>query len=157
MQRRCLIWICIHANSKDLDRKLRIGYVSSDFKNHSVAYFIEPVLKAHDREKVEVYCYANVGKPDDRTERLRMEADHWLSIVGMPDNVVVERIREDRIDILVDLGGHTGDNRLLVFARKPAPVQVTWLGYPNTTGMRAIALPHHRCHCRSHRARRIIA
>jgi predicted O-linked N-acetylglucosamine transferase (SPINDLY family) len=127
-----------HANSKNLQRKLRIGYVSSDFKNHSVAYFIEPVLKAHDRKNVEVHCYANVRKPDDRTKRLQAESDHWSSIAGIPDFEVAERIRKDRIDILVDLGGHTRDNRLLVFAYKPSPIQVTWLGYPNTTGMRAI-------------------
>jgi protein O-GlcNAc transferase len=128
----------VYTNSKDRLRKLRIGYVSSDFKNHSVAYFIEPVLKAHNRENVEVYCYADVKKPDDRTTRLQQEADHWFSITGMPDLEVAERIRNDQIDILVDLGGHTGDNRLLVFAYKPSPIQVTWLGYPNTTGMRTI-------------------
>jgi predicted O-linked N-acetylglucosamine transferase (SPINDLY family) len=128
----------VYANRKDLERKLRIGYVSSDFKNHSVAYFIEPVLKAHDRKNVEVHCYANVRKPDDRTQRLQNVSDHWHSIAGMQDVEAAERIREDRIDILVDLGGHTKENRLLVFACKPSPIQVTWLGYPNTTGMRAI-------------------
>jgi predicted O-linked N-acetylglucosamine transferase (SPINDLY family) len=128
----------LHFKSKDLLRKLRIGYVSADFKNHSVAYFIEPVLKAHDGENVEVYCYANVKNPDDRTQRLQAVSDHWHSIAGMQDVEAAERIREDRIDILVDLGGHTKDNRLLVFAYKPSPIQITWLGYPNTTGMRAI-------------------
>jgi len=128
----------VYTNSKDSLRKLRIGYLSADFKNHSVAYFIEPVLKAHDRENVEVYCYADVKKPDKRTKRLQAEADHWFSITAKPDLEVAERIREDRIDILIDLGGHTGDNRLLVFAHKPSPIQVTWLGYPNTTGMRTI-------------------
>jgi len=128
----------LYSNSKDIHRKLRIGYVSADFKSHSVAYFIEPVLKAHTRENEEVYCYANVKKPDERTKRLQAEADHWFSITGMPDLEVAERIRKDQIDILVDLGGHTGDNRLLIFAHKPSPIQVTWMGYPNTTGMRTI-------------------
>jgi predicted O-linked N-acetylglucosamine transferase (SPINDLY family) len=76
--------------------------------------------------------------PDGRTQRLQAESDHWYSIAGKPDLEVAERIRKDQIDILVDLEGHTGENRLLVFAHKPAPVQVTWLGYPNTTGMRTI-------------------
>ena len=125
-------------NAKDPDRRLRVGYVSADFRNHSVAYFFEPLLKAHHREQVEVFCYASVRKADERTEALRDAADHWCSILGMPDQEAAARIRSDRIDILVDLGGHTGDNRLLVFARKPAPIQVTWLGYPNTTGLRAM-------------------
>ncbi len=127
-----------HANNKDLDRKLRVGYVSADFRNHSVAFFIEPVLKAHDLGNVEVYCYANIDRPDDTTLRLQAESEHWHSISGQPDIEVVERIRRDEIDILVDLSGHTSGNRLLVFAYKPAPIQVSWLGYPNTTGMRAI-------------------
>ena len=128
----------VYENSRDPGRKLRIGYVSPDFRTHSVAYFIEPVIKAHDRENVEIFCYANVKKPDKITERLQAAADHWISTVGRSDREVAERIRQDRIDILVDLAGHTADNRLLVFAHKPAPVQATWLGYVNTTGMKAI-------------------
>ena len=128
----------VHANSKDPSRKLRVGYVSADFKKHSVAYFFEPLLRSHNREHVEVYCYANVKKTDETTGRLQAAADHWRSIVGSTDTKVAEWIREDRIDILVDLGGHTGENRLLVFAYKAAPIQVSWLGYPNTTGMRAM-------------------
>jgi protein O-GlcNAc transferase len=123
---------------QESDRRLKIGYVSSDFRDHSVAYFIEPVLLSHHREKVEVYCYANVRKPDDTTRRLQSEADHWCSIIEKPDIEVAELIRRDNIDILVDLGGHTGEKRLMVFAGRPAPIQVTWLGYPNTTGMAAI-------------------
>ena len=128
----------VYANSREINRRLKIGYVSSDFRTHSVAYFIEPVIRIHNRENVEVYCYANVKKPDDTTRRLQNEADHWRVIAGIPDIEVAERIRRDRIDILVDLEGHTGENRLLIFARKPAPVQVTWIGYPNTTGMAAM-------------------
>ena len=128
----------VYQNNKEKERKLRIGYVSPDFRTHSVAYFFEPLLKAHDQENVEVYCYSNVMRPDDVTGRLKAEADNWFSIVGKNDEDVAEQIRSDGIDILVDLAGHTANNRLLVFAYKPAPIQVTWLGYPNTTGMSAI-------------------
>jgi predicted O-linked N-acetylglucosamine transferase (SPINDLY family) len=128
----------VYANSRDLGRKLRIGYMSPDFRTHSVAYFIEPVIQAHNRNNVAVYCYANVKKPDPTTQRLQEEADYWRNIFGLSDAAVADRIRNDAIDILVDLAGHTPKNRLLVFARRPAPVQVTWLGYPNTTGMAAM-------------------
>ena len=128
----------VYANKKEKERKLKIGYVSSDFRTHSVSYFFEPLLKAHNKENVEVYCYSNVMTPDKVTERLKAEADHWFSIVGKNDEYVAEQIKRDGIDILVDLAGHTSDNRLLVFAYKPAPIQATWLGYPNTTGMSAI-------------------
>jgi len=128
----------ISATNKEPAQKLKIGYVSSDFREHSVAYFIEPVLKSHNREDVEIYCYANVKNPDDRTRRLQRESDHWCFISGKPDIEVAERIRSDGIDILVDLGGHTAGSRLLVFAYKPSPIQITWLGYPNTTGMGTI-------------------
>ena len=128
----------LYENSRDPNRRLRIGYVSSDFKEHSVSNFIEPVLSSHNRQNVEVYCYANVLRPDERTRRFRDMADSWYSIAGIPDDAVVERLRRDKVDILVDLGGHTAQNRLLVFACKPAPVQVTWLGYPNTTGLQTM-------------------
>ena len=128
----------VYANKKEKKRKLRIGYVSPDFRTHSVAYFFEPLIKAHNKENVEVYCYSNVMKPDNVTERLKAEADNWFSIVGKNDEDVAEQIRRDEIDILVDLAGHTAKNRLLVFAYKPAPIQVTWLGYGSTTGMSAI-------------------
>jgi protein O-GlcNAc transferase len=127
-----------YANYREARRRLRIGYVSPDFRVHSVAYFLEPLLRAHDHAKVEVFCYAEVARPDAVTERLRGFADHWLMTVGMSDDALAQRISEDRIDILVDLAGHTAKNRLRVFARKPAPVQVTWLGYPNTTGLDTI-------------------
>ncbi|MBU0482488.1 MAG: tetratricopeptide repeat protein [Proteobacteria bacterium] len=119
-------------------RRLKIGYVSPDFCDHSVSYFIDPVLHSHHREHFEVYCYANVKKPDAITSRLRDAADHWRDIFGMNDPAVVSLIKKDGIDILVDLAGHTRDNRLLVFAGIPAPVRITWLGYPNTTGMKAL-------------------
>lgn len=128
----------VYANNLITDRRLRIGYVSPDFRRHSVAFFIEPVLKAHNRKRVEIFCYANVNKPDEVTKRLQEEADHWFSVVGKEDEDVVARIKKDKIDILVDLAGHTENNCLSVFAHKPAPVQVTWLGYPNTTGLKTI-------------------
>ena len=127
-----------YANDCEAARRLRIGYFSPDFRQHSVAHFIEPLLKEHDRQTVEVLCYAEVARPDLVTTRLQGLADHWLGTVGLSDQEVADRIRADGIDILVDLAGHTANNRLLVFARKPAPVQVTWLGYPNTTGVKAI-------------------
>src|SRR6516225_3492228 len=125
-------------NDRNATRRLRIGYLSPDFRQHSVAYFVEPLLRGHDRQKVEVFCYAEVTWPDSVTTRLQGLADHWLVTVGLSDQRLAERIRCDGIDILVDVAGHTAGNRLLVFARKPAPVQVTWLGYPNTTGLKAI-------------------
>ena len=117
------------------DKPLKIGYVSPDFRQHAVSNFIIPLLEAHDRNKADVYCYADVNCPDTITERIRNLADHWRPITGMSDNAVAEMIRNDGISILVDLAGHTAGNRLQVFARKPAPLQISWLGYPNTTGL----------------------
>jgi predicted O-linked N-acetylglucosamine transferase (SPINDLY family) len=128
----------VHVNRPDMGRRLKIGYVSPDFRGHSVACFVQPLLKFHDRQAVEVFCYAEVKRLDGVTTHLRQLADHWLLTVGLSDDELAERIRADGIDILVDLAGHTANNRLGVFARKPAPVQVTWLGYPNTTGLKAI-------------------
>jgi predicted O-linked N-acetylglucosamine transferase (SPINDLY family) len=130
-----------HANSRDPDRRLRVGYVSPDFFHHPVANFIAPVLAAHDRSTVEVFCYAEVKAPDAVTERLRRlveSADHWRDTTGMSDESLASAIRADGIDILIDLAGHTVGGRLLTFARKPAPVQATWLGYPATTGLTQI-------------------
>jgi predicted O-linked N-acetylglucosamine transferase (SPINDLY family) len=127
-----------HKNERDGDRRLRVGYVSPDFREHSVAMFLEPLLAAHDRSRIEVYGYSNFGYSDATTDRLRKFIDHWRPIADCGDQQVADLIRKDEIDILVDLAGHTAGHRLLVFARKPAPVQVTWLGYPNTTGMAAM-------------------
>lgn len=115
--------------------RLRVGYVSSDLRTHSVAYFLVPLLAHHDRERVEIFCYSSTRRGDATTERLRGLADHWIPIVDLDDAAVADRIRADRIDLLVDLGGHTGHSRLTVFAHRAAPVQMTWLGYPNTTGL----------------------
>ena len=127
-----------HDNDKDPHRRLRIGYVSPDFRNHAVAYFAEPILSNHDKTQVEVYCYAEVMLEDEVTGRFRHYADYWHSTVGLSDEAVAQMIRAHRIDILVDLAGHTAKNRLLTFARKPAPVQITYLGYPGTTGLSAM-------------------
>jgi predicted O-linked N-acetylglucosamine transferase (SPINDLY family) len=122
-----------HPNDRSPERRLRIGYVSPDFRDHSVAYFFEGLLARHDSAQVEVFCYAELMKSDAVTARIERLAEHWRKITGMPDAEVAELIRRDGIDILVDLAGHTGNSRLLVFARKPAPVQATWLGYSNKT------------------------
>lgn len=127
-----------HANERSPDRKLRIGYVSGDFKRHSVAWFAEPALAAHDRERFAVICYSDVPKADAVTERFRRCAGEWREIFGRSDEEVAAQVRRDAVDILVDLGGHTGKHRLLAFARRPAPVQATWLGYPNTTGLQSM-------------------
>lgn len=129
-----------HANDADPRRRLRIGYVSPDFCRHSVAHFFEPLLAARDRGRYEIFCYSNTpaSKWDEVTERLRAAADGWREIRELEDDAASELIRGDRIDILVDLAGHTDGHRLLLFARKPAPVQVTYLGYPNTTGLDAM-------------------
>lgn len=119
-------------------RRLRIGYVSGDFRNHSLAPFFEPVLRTHDRNIVEVYCYYTHPIEDEITARIRMLADHWVPCALLTDEAMAQRIYEDQIDVLIDLSGHTGYNRLLVFARKPAPIQMTWLGYQSTTGLSAI-------------------
>jgi predicted O-linked N-acetylglucosamine transferase (SPINDLY family) len=119
-------------------RRLRVGYVSPDFVNHAVAYFFAPVLAAHDREGIETTCYSDARSPDAVTRRLETHAGRWRDIAGWSDARVAEAVRRDRIDILVDLAGHTARNRLLVFAQKPAPVQVTWLGYPTTTGLESM-------------------
>ncbi len=123
---------------KNPDKRLKVGYVSPDFRCHSVAFFLEPILLHHNQAKFEIYCYSNVINPDKTTERLKELVPHWTSIVGMSNDEVTARILEDGIDILIDLAGHTGNNRLPVFARKPAPLQVSYLGYPNTTGLPAI-------------------
>jgi predicted O-linked N-acetylglucosamine transferase (SPINDLY family) len=120
------------------DRPLRVGYVSPDFRDHSVAYFFEPLLARHDPRQVETVCYANAPKADHVTERLKSHARHWRQIDRLDEAAIAEQIRADGIDILVDLAGHSSNHALTVFARKPAPLQVTWLGYPNTTGLAAM-------------------
>ena len=128
----------VHANSRDPDRRLRVGYVSPDFRSHSVACFIEPLLADHDAAQIEAFCYADIARPDDVTARLKTLAAQWRDTTRLTDAQLADLVRADNIDILVDLSGHTAGSRLRVFAYKPAPVQVTYLGYPNTTGLPAI-------------------
>jgi len=120
------------------ENKLRVGYVSGDFRMHSVAYFLEPLLAAHDRARFEVFLYSNTPREDHVTERLRSLSDRFVRIVSMSDADVADSIVADGIDLLIDLSGHTGGNRLSVFGYRPAPVQASWLGYPNTTGVAEI-------------------
>ncbi|MBV9124238.1 MAG: tetratricopeptide repeat protein, partial [Planctomycetes bacterium] len=121
-----------------LGRRLRLGYLSPDFRHHVVGRHMEAVLRTHDHRQFEVICYAHVLHPDGLTQRLRQLADGWRSLVGLSDDQTAVLIRQDQIDILVDLAGHTGGNRLPVFARRPAPVQVTHYGYLATTGLETI-------------------
>ncbi len=120
-------------------RRLRVGYVSPDFRTHAVALFAEPLLAAHDRSQVELFCYAEVPVEDATTQRFRALADNWRSTLGRSDAELAETVRKDGIDVLVDLAGHTAGNRLLVFARKPAPVQIEYMiGHGCTSGLSAI-------------------
>ncbi|GAA4015295.1 tetratricopeptide repeat protein [Actimicrobium antarcticum] len=127
-----------HPNSRDPERRLKIGYVSADFRNHAVAYFIEAILQNHDPEQVDVFCYHNHPEQDVVTERFMSIVPHWIPCFDMSDEQLAAKIRADGIDILVDLSGHTSGNRLLTFARKPAPIQITWIGCPSTTGLTAM-------------------
>lgn len=127
-----------HRNDRDPDRRLKVGYVSPDFRDHVLSRFLLPLLTAHDHQKFEIFAYAQVRAPDDVTRQLRAQAHHWHSLVGLSDHQAAERIRDDQIDILVDLAMHAADHRLLVFAQKPAPVQVTYLAYCSTTGLDTI-------------------
>ncbi|SIO13922.1 Predicted O-linked N-acetylglucosamine transferase, SPINDLY family [Singulisphaera sp. GP187] len=126
------------AHDRARDRPLRVGYVSADFRVHPVAYFLRHVLRHHDRRQVEPIGYSEVTAPDAMTAELESLSDAWRPIYGMNDEQVAELIQRDRLDILVDLSGHTARHRMGLFAHKPAPIQVTYLGYPNTTGLATI-------------------
>ena len=125
-------------NSPDPDRRLKVGYVSGDLGLHPTGLFLRPVLEQHDRSRFEIHCYSNREHVADVTQMLQRAAGHWNVVATIEDNELARRIRDDGIDILVDLSGHTARNRLDTFARHPAPVQVTWLGYLNTTGVPAM-------------------
>jgi len=127
-----------HANEPDPLRRLRIGYVAPDFREHCQSLFTIPLLSHQDRRQFEIFCYADVPKPDAITERIKGYADAWHDIAGMSDAAVAEQIQMDRIDILVDLTMHMSNGRPLLFTRKPAPIQVAWLAYPGTTGLSAM-------------------
>ncbi|MGD0390960.1 MAG: tetratricopeptide repeat protein, partial [Tepidisphaeraceae bacterium] len=124
-----------HRNDRDPERRLRIGYVSSDFFDHASAFFLLPLFRHHDRRQVELFCYSSRAGSDKVTQQMKDHVQHWRTVAGLTDAKVAAQVREDQIDVLVDLKLHTGGNRLLIFAQKPAPVQATWLGYPGTSGL----------------------
>ena len=128
----------LYENAPDPERVLRVGYVSPDFRAHAVAQFMAPLLRHHDRARVRIYGYSNVLQADKVTDELRESSDAWRDIAHLEDEAVADLVATDRIDLLVDLAGHSGKHRLRVFARHPAPIQITYLGYPNTTGLAAM-------------------
>ncbi|NKB21293.1 MAG: tetratricopeptide repeat protein [Alphaproteobacteria bacterium] len=127
-----------YTNIRNPQRRLKIGYVSADFRSHPVGRIVQPVIAAHDRNVVEVFCYSGTAKPDGVTNETEESCDNWQPIQNLPDDAVFDLIGEDKIDILIDLSGHSARNRLTVFARKPAPIQASWMGYMSTTGLSAI-------------------
>ncbi len=127
-----------HRVDRAADRRLRVGYVSGDFRDHCQSLFTLPLLANHDHRAFEIVCYSSVPRPDDLTRRIAACADAWRDVRRLDDAALAERIRDDRIDILVDLAMHMANGRPLVFARRPAPVQIAWLAYPGTTGLDAI-------------------
>jgi len=127
-----------HDNDRDPERRLRIGYVSGDFRDHVVGQNLLPLMRNHDHGQVEVFCYSNLNRDDAITPRFKECADQWRDVWRSVDGQLVDQIRQDRIDILVDLSVHTGRNRLKAFAHKPASVQATFAGYPGSTGMDAM-------------------
>lgn len=124
--------------SKDPHRPLRIGYVSGDFGTHPVGFLLRDVIRHHDRQQYAIYCYSMMRNSDNITAAIRENADAWIDALLMSDEELADQINEDRIDILVDLSGHTAYNRLPVFVLKPAPVQATWIGYFHSTGLESI-------------------
>lgn len=127
-----------HGNDPDPDRRLRIGYVSPDFREHAITRFMLPLLQAHDRRELEIFAYSDVPRPDEITQLVRERSDVWRDISAAGDAEVADVVRRDRVDVLVDLAAHSARNRLVAFAHKPAPVQVTYLAYCSTTGVDAI-------------------
>jgi predicted O-linked N-acetylglucosamine transferase (SPINDLY family) len=127
-----------HPNDRDPERRLRVGFISPDLYEHPISLFLEPLLRNFDRQRVEVFCYSSVRSPDPVTERLRAQTDVWRDVLHASDAELAEIIREDRIDLAVDLTMHASGGRPLLFARKPAPVQICWLAYVGTTGLAAM-------------------
>jgi protein O-GlcNAc transferase len=128
-----------HDNERSTARRLRVGYVSPHFMSHAVDFFVQPILEHHDRERIELYCYSDVGRGDAITQQLRGVVPNWRDTAQLANARLAELVRQDKIDILVDLTGHiSGGKRMLLFAERPAPVQVTYIGYQNTTGMTAM-------------------
>lgn len=123
------------APPKRVGSRLRIGYVSGDFSEHPVGWFFLAVVQAHDKTVIEVFCYANQHRSDAMTRKIQAACDHWQPTLALTDDALCQLVRDDQIDVLVDLSGHTSGNRLAVFARRCAPVQVSWLGYFASTGL----------------------
>ncbi len=128
----------VAVRADDRDRPMRVGFISGDLREHPVGNYLASVLVGRDRARAHVTCYSNLGRADLITQRVRELSDDWQEIRGISDAEVAQRIRQDRIDVLVDLGGHTAGNGLLVMARRPAAVMVTQFAYPDTTGLSAI-------------------
>ncbi len=124
-----------HPNPADPARRLRVGFVSPYIHKHAVTFFLESVIEHHDCAQLDIFLYADVARPDDYSARLQAHGAHWRKTIDLDHAELADLVRKDAIDILVDLSGHTTNNRLLAFARKPAPIQVNWLGFPSTTGM----------------------
>ena len=127
-----------HRHAPLPERRLRIGYVSPEFRDNVIGRYLVPLFACHDHRAFEIFCYSGVAKPDRETEKFRQRADQWRETVGIRDEAFAEMIRQDQVDILVDLSLHAAGNRLLVFARQPAPVQVSFASYPESTGLEAI-------------------
>jgi predicted O-linked N-acetylglucosamine transferase (SPINDLY family) len=130
-------WL-IQANDRNPDRRLRIGYVSPDLRGHVIGLYLLPVLRRQDHSQFEIFAYNNASREDSVSAELRRHSDHWQHVFGVSDEKLAERIVADGIDILIDLALHTAHGRPMLFARKPAPVQVQWLAYPGTSGLSAI-------------------
>lgn len=125
-------------NAHNISKKLKIGYVSADLRNHSVAFFMEPVFAHHNTQNHAIYVFSNSKQEDSYTARMKENVEHWMDIYEKNDEEAYQLIKEQEVDILVDLSGHTLGNRLTLFAMRPAPVQLTWIGYMYPTGMKAI-------------------
>ncbi len=128
----------LHHRTADPQRPLRLGFISPHFARHAVGHFLTPLLEHLDREQFQIFCYSDSVVADAMTARIRATATAWHEVTALRDHELALKIREDAVDILFDLAGHTAGNRLLVFARKPAPIQVTWCDYVGTTGLAAI-------------------
>jgi predicted O-linked N-acetylglucosamine transferase (SPINDLY family) len=127
-----------YPNGSDPERRLRVGYVSAHFRHHAIGRALMPLLREHDHERFEIFCFAGVSAPDDPTRQFQGYADQWHSLVGLTEQEAADLIRREQIDILVDVEQHTAHHHLLVFARKPAPVQVSYIGYPASTGLETV-------------------
>jgi predicted O-linked N-acetylglucosamine transferase (SPINDLY family) len=127
----------LSASERDPAKRLRIGYVSGDLRDHAIAFFMEPIFRYHDRSNVEVFVYST-GRPDAVTERIQAHVEHWHDVATISTSEMLRLVRSHRIDILVDLSGHTHGERLRVFAERAAPVQVTWMGFIHTPGIETI-------------------